>query len=126
MNYGSHSHHRRPSYQRRLIRRLTEAKGHQTIEAVNGRHGLEMLATHRPDCVLLDLIMPETNGFELLETLHAQGSRVPVIVITADVQASTHKQCKDLGASAIINKPVDSNQLLETIDQTLDHKEVTS
>jgi CheY-like chemotaxis protein len=107
------------SYQRRLIRRFIEAKGYQTIEAANGRDGLEMITTHTPDCVLLDLIMPETSGFDLLETLLKQGARIPVVVITADVQTSTHRQCKELGAAAIINKPVDSEQLFKVIDQVL-------
>jgi CheY-like chemotaxis protein len=108
------------SYQRRLIRRFIEAKGHQIIEAVNGRDGLEMITTHTPDCVLLDLIMPEASGFDLLETLQQQNIKIPVVVITADVQTSTHRQCKELGAAAIINKPVDSEQLFEVIDQILD------
>ncbi|MBN1992375.1 MAG: response regulator [Anaerolineae bacterium] len=107
------------SYQRRLVRKYMEAQGHQTIEADNGHVGLEMAASHRPDCILLDLIMPETSGFELLEKLQQQGSKIPVVVITADVQTSTHKQCLALGARAIINKPVDSEQLYQTINHIL-------
>jgi len=107
------------SYQRRLIRRFVEAEGHQTIEASNGREGLEMITAHAPDCVLLDLIMPESNGFELLATLQQQQSTTPVIVITADVQTSTHKQCKELGAAAVVNKPVDHESLRQVITQVL-------
>jgi CheY-like chemotaxis protein len=111
------------SYQRRLVRKYIEADGHQTLEAGNGRDGLEMITTHTPDCVLLDLIMPDSNGLDLLEALHKQGADVPVAVITADVQTSTHKQCIDLGAVAILNKPVDSTQLRHTLSQILDSKE---
>ena len=111
------------SYQRRLIRKFIEIQGHQTIEATNGNEGLEMIATHTPDCILLDLIMPEASGFELLETLQKQSSNIPAVVITADVQTSTHKQCIELGAAAVVNKPVDSEQLRQTIDQILGPRE---
>ncbi|MFC1975107.1 response regulator transcription factor [Chloroflexota bacterium] len=111
------------SYQRRLIRKFIEIQGHQTIEATNGNEGLEMIDTHAPDCILLDLIMPEASGFELLETLQKQNSKIPAVVVTADVQASTHKQCLDLGAAAVVNKPVDSKQLRKTIEQILGPEE---
>ena len=110
------------SYQRRIIRRFVESQGHQVIEAGNGREGLEMITTHAPDCILLDLIMPETNGFELLETLQKQQSKIPAVVISADVQTSTHKQCKDLGAAAVVNKPVDQQELYKILAQILGSK----
>ncbi|MBN1219353.1 MAG: response regulator [Anaerolineae bacterium] len=107
-------------YQRRVLRRFVELQGgHQAIEAANGREGLEIIATHKPDCVLLDLIMPGTNGFELLEQIQQLESSIPMIVITADVQTSTHKQCLELGAAAVINKPVDSEQLQQILDNVL-------
>ena len=62
------------SYQRRLVRKFVETQGHEVIEATNGHEGMEMMRAHTPDCVLLDLIMPETNGFELLATLQKQKS----------------------------------------------------
>ena len=110
------------SYQRRLVRKFIEADGHQTIEADNGHAGLEMIKAHTPDCVLLDLIMPGTNGFELLEKLQELEAGVSVVVITADVQNSTHQQCMKLGATAIVNKPVDSKELRATLSQILDSK----
>jgi CheY-like chemotaxis protein len=110
------------AYQRRIIRRFVENQGHQVIEAANGREGLEMITAHAPDCILLDLIMPETNGFELLEILQKQQSKIPAVVISADVQTSTHKQCKDLGAAAVVNKPVDQEQLRRTISQILESR----
>jgi CheY-like chemotaxis protein len=107
------------SYQRRLVRKFVEVKDHQVIEATNGAEALELISMHNPDCILLDLIMPQTNGFELLESLQKQGSTIPAVVVTADVQTSTRQQCIDLGAAAVVNKPVDSETLHQTLDQIL-------
>lgn len=93
-------------YQRGQIRRALEPEGHELLEATNGREGLEMVDTSRPDCILLDLIMPETSGLEVLQILHDQRSNVPVIVLTADIQERTRQQCLELGATAFINKPL--------------------
>jgi CheY-like chemotaxis protein len=110
------------SYQRRLVRKYVEMQEYQVIEAVNGREGLEMITAHSPDCVLLDLMMPETNGFELLETLQKQQSKIPVVVITADVQTSTHQQCLQLGATAVVNKPVNQQELYQILARILGSK----
>jgi CheY-like chemotaxis protein/anti-sigma regulatory factor (Ser/Thr protein kinase) len=70
---------------RALIRRALESEGWEVDEAENGRVALERLAESEPALVLLDLMMPEMDGFEFLETLRdgADPSRVPVVVITA-------------------------------------------
>ncbi len=70
----------------RLLRRILQARGdYQIFEAQDGRSGLEMIRRERPDMVLLDLMMPEMDGFAVLEALRAdkelQG--IPVVVITA-------------------------------------------
>ena len=108
------------AFQRRLLRKLIELQGHEVIEAINGQEGLAIITTQQPDCIFLDLIMPEYNGFELLENLQQQKITIPAIVVTADVQTSTHKQCLELGATAIVNKPVNSNRLHQILAKTLD------
>jgi threonine synthase len=70
----------------RLIRRILQARGdYQIYEAHDGRAGLELIRTRRPDLAILDLMMPEVDGFAVLDALRAdEGTRdIPVIVITA-------------------------------------------
>ncbi len=109
-------------FQRRLLRKLIEIEGHQVFEAVNGRQGWDLIAAHSPDCIFLDLIMPESNGFELLENLQKENVNIPAIVVTADVQSSTHRQCLELGAIDIINKPVDGKTLKQTLADVLNSR----
>ncbi|MCP4541246.1 MAG: response regulator [Chloroflexi bacterium] len=107
------------AYQRGKIQRALKATNYELLEAAHGREGLEMIIAHTPDCILTDLVMPEMNGLEMLEILQEQGSSVPVIVLTADIQKSTKQRCLELGAVAMINKPLRENDLVNTIKQVL-------
>lgn len=93
------------------IKKMLKEAGHDLIEAKNGREALEKVAVNKPDCILLDLLMPEVDGFEVLKSLRAQKSDVPVIVVSADIQESAQKQCLDLGAKIFLNKPVKEQPL---------------
>ncbi len=71
---------------RRLLRRILQARGpYHILEAENGREGLELIRRERPDLILLDLMMPELDGFGVLEVLQADEElyNIPVIVVTA-------------------------------------------
>jgi len=71
---------------RRLLRRILQARGpYQILEAENGREGLELIRRERPDLILLDLMMPEIDGFGVLEVLQSEEElqEIPVIVVTA-------------------------------------------
>jgi CheY-like chemotaxis protein len=106
-------------YQRHKVRQALEAEGFDLIEAANGREGLEMIALTSPNCILLDLIMPEMDGLEVLQALHDQESSIPIVVLTADIQESTRQRCQELGTAAFINKPLQEAELVNTIKQVL-------
>ena len=108
---------------RKAICDAVEADNHKVLEAANGRKGLEMIAAHAPDCIVLDLIMPEVDGFEVLKTLQDQGVNIPVIILTSDIQEIVRKECLELGAAAFINKPPKMQELRERIRKVLDFKE---
>jgi threonine synthase len=79
----------------RLLRRILQARGNYTIhEANDGRTGLEMIQTHRPDLVMLDLMMPGLDGFQVIEKLRADvtTAKIPVIVITAKALTRDDKE----------------------------------
>ncbi|MCH7521941.1 MAG: response regulator [Candidatus Marinimicrobia bacterium] len=108
------------SYQRRVICDMVREAGYETLEAFDGEDGLEKVATGRLACALVDLLMPGTGGLELLESLKDQGSSLPVIILMADVQESIRKKCMQLGAAAVVTKPVDAAVLIPAIGQALD------
>ena len=75
-------------------------------EASNGQEVLDLLEFITPDAIFLDLTMPIMNGYELLEVLHNKSSTIPVYVLTADIQKTSHEKVIKLGAKNTIHKPV--------------------
>lgn len=107
------------SFTRKRIANMVKAEGHDTIEASDGRQGLEMTATHSPECIVIDLIMPEMDGLELLKSLQNQGSKIPRIVVTADIQESVRQECIEHGALAVLNKPPKKGELENALAEAL-------
>jgi threonine synthase len=80
---------------RRLLRRVLQARGeYQIFEAEGGKEGIEVVRQHRPDLVLLDLMMPEVDGFQVLETIRADEnlSDTRIIVITAQTLSAAERR----------------------------------
>ena len=76
---------------------------------------LESRASVVWDCIVTDLHMPGSTGFDLLEQLYAQGSAPPVIVVTAFANAVHREQARRLGAKAFFGKPIDDQALVDAI-----------
>lgn len=107
------------AFMRTRIREAVQKDGYSVMEASDGLTGLHMALTRRPDCIILDLIMPEMDGFRMLRTLHEQGNRIPVLIVTADIQVSVQKQCLALGASALLTKPPQEKELRAAVREAL-------
>ncbi len=110
------------AFARRMIRKAVEAGGHEVIEAGNGQECLDMVASHSPDCIMTDLLMPEMDGFALLKALGEKGSKIPVIVLSADIQDSARQKCEGLGAFMMLKKPPKGPEILDAIQKALDSK----
>lgn len=104
-------------FQRSFLRRALEPGGHRILEARTGKEALELTHSERPDCVLADLIMPETDEMFLLQNL--KGTEIPILVVTADIQRQVREQCLALGARQVINKPVEPERLREAVEEAL-------
>ena len=65
------------------------------------------------------MLMPVVDGKEFLRRLRAGGSEVPVIVLTADIQSGTRSECEQLGVSGYLNKPSESEEILESVKKAL-------
>ena len=90
--------------------------GYQIITALNGNEALKLIKSEKPDLVLLDVIMPGMDGFEVLQKLRVF-SKLPVIIVSARPEYS--KQAINLGANAFISKPFDIDELLKKIEYLL-------
>lgn len=106
---------------RRMITRFLGAAGYDICEAADGAAGLAIAREQRPDLVLLDLMMPGLDGWQVLQRLkgEAETAGLPVIVLTASVGASLSERALRLGAARYLVKPLDTRILVQTVDLLL-------
>lgn len=110
------------AFARRMIRKAIEEVGHRVLEATNGQEGLDMAAAHSPDCIMTDLLMPKMDGFAFLKAMREKQIKIPVIVLSADIQESARKKSEDLGAFMMLKKPPKAPEIQAAIQKAMDSK----
>lgn len=105
---------------RRLLR-INLADRYEILDTGISGEGLAMAMQNKPDAILLDLRMPNYSGFELCRTFKSMTSTqlIPIIIISGEGGASTKLFCKELGATAYFEKPVDFERLRATLANVL-------
>ncbi len=91
--------------------------GYEVFEAANGIEALEQIEKQIPDCIVLDLLMPEMDGFGVLENLKLKGLDIPVLICSADIQKTSRDRCMDLGAKDILGKPLEEDKLVAALSE---------
>ena len=114
-----------PSIRRLLVVTL-QRQGYQTLEACNGREALAAMRAESPDIVIMDLVMPEVSGWEVLRERAADPSllRIPMIVVTASNTHKAHVDLLEKGVCAVIAKPFDLDTVLTTLTDCLENPNV--
>ncbi len=96
---------------RALVAEVCRAEGYDVIEAAAGRQGIEAAGANQPDVVLLDWVLPDINGTEVVRELRRQGIGCPVIMLTARSAKMDVVVGLEVGADDYITKPFDSREL---------------
>src|SRR5262245_31202771 len=102
------------------MRSILESGGFEVVEAEDGMLALERYFLEKPDLVLLDLVMKGMYGLDVLTKLRQMDPAARIIVVTADVQDSSHQLVEQAGASAFISKPVEKQRMLEVVRTVLE------
>ena len=104
-----------------LLDAILQREGYEVITALNAKEGLKYVKSQNPDLILLDLLMPEVNGFDFMATYNdmEKSRKVPVIIVSAVGTTENKQYSMELGAVSFINKPVDIPSLLNLINNTL-------
>ncbi|MGH9372766.1 MAG: response regulator [Vicinamibacterales bacterium] len=103
---------------RMLVELLLEKQQYEVLEARNGRDAIEIAARERPDLMVIDLNMPETDGFEAISRLRRDLSlaTMPILVLTAEEGPAVERRVLELGADDYIVKPFDSEVRLSRVN----------
>jgi two-component system KDP operon response regulator KdpE len=108
-----------------FIRMNLELEGFQVLEARNGLDALEIIRTKLPDMVILDVMMPQVNGFDTLRMLR-EFSSIPVIILTAKSEEDDKVQGLELGADDYVTKPFGPRELSSRVRAVLRRAEMPS
>ena len=104
----------------KLAVRLLEKRGHSVVIASNGREAVEALHHQRFDVVLMDVQMPEMDGFEATQIIRARerdtGGHVPIVAMTAHAMKGDRERCLEVGMDGYISKPLRPSELFEAVE----------
>ena len=103
------------------LKSMVEDEGHEALTAEDWEHGLDAAKSQHPDLILLDIIMPGMNGFQVKRKLHntAETREIPIIFVSIKSQESDIAWGLRQGAKAYITKPVNKKELLSAIGEAL-------
>ena len=104
-----------------LIQTRLEADRHRVVTAKDGKEGLEKVESEKPDLIILDVKMPEMDGFEVCRILKndSRYNKIPIIFLSAMAQQDDFKTGKEVGADAYVVKPYEPTILLAKIESLL-------
>lgn len=100
---------------RRMVKTVCDilrVKGYEAVEAFSGEEAVEKVKTEDPDCVLMDVKMPGIDGVEALKLIKAALPDLPVVLMSAYATDEQAEEAKRLGASTVLTKPIDFQQVL--------------
>jgi len=106
---------------RKLLEILVQAEGHLALMAADGETGIALAQQQRPDVILLDLMMPGLDGFEVVRRLKGNPltASVPVVVVSALYDVAARQRITASGVDAILVKPVDRWELSKHLSNLL-------
>ncbi|MBN1977116.1 MAG: response regulator [Anaerolineae bacterium] len=112
---------------RMLVRRILEAEGYSVTEAPDGPAGLDLAAQEQFDLILLDINLPEIDGYDLARRMRSMANLddVPILAVTANVMQGDKERTLEAGCDGFIPKPIDVDKLPEQIQTALDRGRVS-
>jgi len=99
-----------------ILQSLLEDMGYEVNTALNAEDALKIINEFSPDLILLDLMMPEVSGFDLLKRFRKAQISIPVVIISAFSDDEYKRKAKELGARDYLLKPVDKEILASSIE----------
>jgi twitching motility two-component system response regulator PilH len=103
------------------MKRIVEKLGHEALSAEDGAQGVEVAKAEKPDLVLMDVVMPNLNGFQATRAISKapETSHIPVVLVTTKDQETDRVWGMRQGAKAYITKPFNESELVTVINQLL-------
>ena len=109
---------------RLLVKRILMAEDYSLLEAIDGKDALNVLKTARPDLILMDINMPDMDGYTLTAKIKSLPGfeRIPILALTANVMRGDKERTLEAGCDGYIQKPLDIDQLTREIEKFLSRR----
>lgn len=109
---------------RMLVKRILLAEDYSLLEAIDGKDALDVLKTARPDLILMDINMPDMDGYTLTAKIKSLPGfeRIPIVALTANVMRGDKEKTLEAGCDGYIQKPLDIDQLTREIEKFLSRR----
>jgi two-component system, cell cycle response regulator DivK len=109
---------------RTLVRRIMVSQNYSLLEAVNAAEALDILEHTRPDLILMDINMPEMDGYTLTAKIKSMPGfeRIPILALTANVMRGDKEKTLEAGCDGYIQKPLDVDQLIKEVERFLSRR----
>ena len=106
---------------RLLVRRILMSENYGLLEANNAHEALELLKTTKPDLILMDINMPDMDGYTLTAKIKTTPGfeRIPILALTANVMRGDKEKTLEAGCDGYIQKPIDFDELLREVERFL-------
>ena len=103
------------------IKRIVEKLGHETLSAEDGAAGVEVAKAEKPDLILMDVVMPNLNGFQATRTIskNPDTAHIPIILVTTKDQETDKVWGMRQGAKAYVTKPIKEEELVKALQEFL-------
>lgn len=109
-----------------ILRFNLQRAGYHTLEAYDGADGLAQALASNPDLILLDVMLPQMNGFDVCRTLRSRGSSVPVLILTAREEEADKVLGLEIGADDYITKPFSMRELIARVGANIRRTAMTA
>jgi two-component system, cell cycle response regulator DivK len=109
---------------RTLVRRILLSEDYSLIEATNALDAFEVLRSTRPDLILMDINMPDMDGYTLTSKIKSMPGfeRVPILALTANVMRGDKEKTLEAGCDGYIQKPLDIDQLIREVERFISRR----
>ena len=103
------------------IKRIVEKLGHETLTAEDGAAGVEVAKQEKPDLILMDVVMPNLNGFQATRTIskNPDTAHIPIVLVTTKDQETDKAWGMRQGAKAYVTKPIKEEELVAVLKELL-------
>lgn len=104
---------------REIVKAICVKAGYEVYEAKNGDECLKQAENYNPDAILMDIMMPVTDGWSVCKSLRAKGNKTPIIMLTAKAQAADELMSWEAGATEYLSKPFEHAELVERLSKCM-------